>query len=543
MKKYLLVLSLIGLLSCGVPASSSSSTQTESESSSSSFQSASSSSSEESISSNEYSSESSSSASSAFYSYSSVEEPSLGFGEPQKPASQDLLSLFDLASDIKISINLSKEAASFMSAYQSSRNDSTYHSVYVPCDLTLSLNGQTYEYEEVGIRVKGNTSRTKFYEKGEFTHPVHFKLSFKATFDGAEYNYNLTKQFKKEWTAEAKNQRKNRNLFGLEKLDLKYIPRNGKNSDFLEPYAYSLFRQAGLMAPYAGVGKATLTCEDATFESDYELVETIDKEFLKRRMDKAHSSGDLYKCVYGMMGKADLARQDAVVKETDAEGYNVGERDSDGRKIGVEDDYNLYHPSYDLKTNDDGEDSDFSKMSEYINTMWNCTYAGAPSSRLEEKLDIDHFLRFSAATYLLGNFDDQRYNANNYYLYFMPTNKKAYYIPYDWDWCLGVDGGRGFARRKIFDNKDIDGWNEISNNAYLATIIDGSNTHVSYSKENYKKQYRAQIDSLVDDGFLEYGRFESFVERSSIECVAKDEVRNYLETKAKTVAEDSSYRS
>ena len=467
----------------------------------------------------------------------------MGFGDPQKPASSDLLSLFDLSSEVKISINLSKESASFMNSYQSNRDNSTYHSVYVPCDFSLSLNGQTYEFDDVGIRMKGNTSRAKFYERGKFTRPVHFKLSFKATFDGEEYSYDLTKQFKREWTAEARKQRKDRNLFGLEKLDLKYIPRNGDKSDFLEPYSYTLFRQAGLMAPYAGAGKVTLNCEDASFESDYELVETVDKEFLKRRMDKSHSSGDLYKCTYGNMGKADLSRQDAVIKETDSDGYNIGERDDSGRKIGVEDDYNRYHPAYDLKTNDDGEDSDFSKMSDFINAMWSCTYAGAPASMLEEKLDVDHFLRFSAATYLLGNMDDQRYNANNYYVYFMSTNKKAYYIPYDWDWCLGIDGGRGFASRRIFDNKDIDGHNEISNNVYLATIIDGSNTRVSYSKDEYKKQYRAEVDSLVEAGFLDYERYEGYVGLSSIACANKNEVRNYMAQKAKTVEEDSSYRS
>ena len=479
----------------------------------------------------------------AIQSSSAAEPEDNPFGSPSKPVGSDFLSLFDIASDIKITLSLSEDVSEFISDYQSSRDDSTYHSVYLPCDFALELNGEKYEMEEVGIRMKGNTSRRRFFEDGSIIDPVHFKLSFKATFDGEEFDRPILSQFKRSYTAEEKKARKDRKLFGLEKLDLKYIPRNGNESDFHEPYAYSLFRDAGLLAPYASLGKMELNCGEDSRVYDYEIVETVDKEFLKRRMGKSASQGDLYKCTYGRMGKADLARQDAVTKELDGNGYNIGSRDKEGRKIGVEDDWTLYHPSYDLKTNDSGELSDFSNMVNYINTMWDCTYAGGTKSMLESALDMSYFLRFSAATYLLGNFDDQRYNANNYYLYFLPDNGKAYYIPYDWDWCLGVDLNTDMASRKPFDNKDMSRNEEVSNNVYLATILDRSNDAVSYSKDAYKKEYRAQIDKLIGQGFLDYSSFLSYVETSPLDCCSKAKVRDYMEKKTETVNSDSSFRA
>jgi hypothetical protein len=53
-----------------------------------------------------------------------------------------------------------------------------------PADMTIEIAGATYKYYEVGVRMKGNTSRTEFLNSdGSFMDGkyAHFKVSFKAT--------------------------------------------------------------------------------------------------------------------------------------------------------------------------------------------------------------------------------------------------------------------------------------------------------------------------------------------------------------------------
>lgn len=77
-----------------------------------------------------------------------------------------------------------------------------------------------YYYEEVGVRMKGNTSRHTFYGDDGFTNNIHMKLSFKETFDDIDDGY--TQDELKEWTDEDKrDERKARTLGGMEKIDVK----------------------------------------------------------------------------------------------------------------------------------------------------------------------------------------------------------------------------------------------------------------------------------------------------------------------------------
>jgi hypothetical protein len=47
---------------------------------------------------------------------------------------------------------------------------------------------------EVGVRMKGNTSRLKFVDSDDaITQGCHFKISFKAAFDDSHYDFD---QFK-----------------------------------------------------------------------------------------------------------------------------------------------------------------------------------------------------------------------------------------------------------------------------------------------------------------------------------------------------------
>jgi hypothetical protein len=57
---------------------------------------------------------------------------------------------------------------------------------------------------------------------------------------------------------------------------------------------------------------------------------------------------------------------------------------------------------------------------------------------IESVVHMPSFLKYAAASYLMGNPDDMRANMNNTYIYFHPTTGQAYFIPYDYDWTLGL---------------------------------------------------------------------------------------------------------
>ena len=153
-----------------------------------------------------------SSDSSIFSSSSSAEEPSSSttsytpeeLNDPTPVIENTTLyeDFWRYSSEVSISITMSEEAANFINTYQSDHNNSTYHDYYVPCTFILNVNSTEYTFEEVGIREKGNMSRAECLTDGHFSLDslVHYKLSFKETFDDEEYSsISSLQQFYKEW--------------------------------------------------------------------------------------------------------------------------------------------------------------------------------------------------------------------------------------------------------------------------------------------------------------------------------------------------------
>ena len=441
------------------------------------------------------------------------------------PSDFTLSSFFDYAYEPVITIHGSKEVFSFISDYQSDKNGK-YVDAYLPVDIDIEVGDYRFSFQDAGLRMKGNTSRARFFEGGRFDRMTHFKISFKATFDDAMYDDSPLRPFKHDWTGKEaeRKKRKDRNFLGLEKLDLKYVPRNKDGDDgcyLREVYAYESFRSQGLDASMATIGVTSLVCEQQSIMGAYEFVEPIDKEFLKRRYGKQEAQGDLYKCVYNGMGKADLTRSGAIDKTT-------FEHIPNG-KIGVEDNYNHYVPCYQLKTNDKNmQESDFSSMCHFMEVLWRCLYDNGDKASLESVLDIEQFLKMSALSFLLGNFDDQRYDYNNFYLYFRPSDGKAIIFPYDWDWCLGLDAGHDMASKNPLDSWTLDG--QTNSNLYLATLID--NGSVSYSLEGYQQKYLDYVDEMKNKT-LDRSAYQNF---ASIFVMEESEetkgVLSYMEKKA-----------
>lgn len=459
--------------------------------------------------------------------------------EVDTPFTEEALAFFD-STNAKLELKFTPESLKFISDYQSDQKK--YDDVYLPADFIAEVNGERYELSEVGVRMKGNTSRRKIYdEEGKVAQTVHFKISFKATFDDDVYDDEPLKGFKHDWTddGDGRSARKKRTFLGLSKLDLKYVERNamyGSKCILREIYAYDAFADAGIPSPKAGLAEVKFGDGLTEISSTYETVETIDKDFLKRRYSKAEAKGDLYKCTYGKLGKADLARSDAINYTVDEQGYCSGTAILRG-KIGVENNYEYYNPSYDLKTNDDGDNSDFSAMADYIANMWNLVYAGAPSSLLESALHVDEFLKYSALAYLIGNFDDARFNYNNYYIYFLPSTGQAVYIPYDYDWCLGLEvaPAHGVLQKDIRPFAPITFDNGEAANVFYATFFntDKPGSNVSYDRSVYQKTYSSYINQYAEST-LNPDSFSALCEKYS-NSEELSNVASYMNDKLSTI--------
>ncbi|MDE7454219.1 MAG: CotH kinase family protein [Clostridia bacterium] len=273
-----------------------------------------------------------------------------------------------------------------------------------------------YYYEEVGVRLKGNTSRHAFYGNNGFFDNVHFKLSFKQTFDDVEDGYKQDEL--KVWTdSQKRDERKARTLGGMEKIDLKYNS-TADETYVRELYAMKLFRDNGIYAPNVTLCSLTALEKDTTNKNlgVYRIHEPIDEVFIQRRLHE-DKVGDLWKCTYTAKGPADL---------TD---YDLSNR------VGVEDEMAGEFFSYDKKTNKKKDKTtglrDFTSI---INFIQNISQSNADYSQL---IDVEYFAKFEAINYVLGNPDCIRNNSNNYYLYFR-ADGKAIIIPYDYDRCLGI---------------------------------------------------------------------------------------------------------
>jgi len=436
-------------------------------------------------------------------------------------------------------------ASLYALSHYGASDEQKWGDLYFPCTLNIKVDEKEYVYEEAGARMKGNTSRREIADtSGNITASCHFKISLKATFDDALYDLDAFKAFKHDWSADAAGlaTRKKRTFFDMEKFDLKYLPRNQNKTLSQEIYCYDAFRSFGILAPHAKWANVSLSSEKSDVSFVYEIIEDIDKVFLKRHFSKAEAKGDLYKCVWGNAGgwkSANLSRDGAVEKNDTASTLTSGGRIAKGR-IGVEDNYNGYHPNYQLKTNDDGEASDFSKMANYINTVWNLRYRKSPQNALESILDVQEFLRFEAVSYLFGNFDDQRNNGNNYYLYFRPSDGKAIYIPYDWDWALGVmEDGKSLDMSTFtpFQTTGLNG--TIDTNIYYVTIFSSS---LAYDQSSYIASYKTYIQEAVADNYLSGSVYEAFASKAPSSLGTSDvaTAKAYAEKKLQTIAKSLS---
>ena len=155
----------------------------------------------------------------------------------------------------------------------------------------------------------------------------------------------------------------------------------------------------------------------------YLNVEHIDDEMIKKEFED--DSGNLYKCLY----PADLSYR----------GPNA-------------DDYSNYEEfgrrPYDLKTNED--ENDYSDLASFIDFLENASVQEY-EEQIHDYLDVHATLKWMAIDVLTGNWDNYRYNKNNFYLYNDPSENRFTVIPYDYDNTLGIDFvQRDWATRNLY---------------------------------------------------------------------------------------------
>ena len=382
--------------------------------------------------------------------------------------------LFSAKSDIKIRIDIpEKELKKIQTDYEHYSSFGSKSPIYRMCTLYIEIEGKEYVLEEVGIRMKGNTSRRDFYDKstGEVYNLIHFKISFQETFDDEKYYGSDAKVWTDE---EARKERKDRTFASLEGLELKFN-RNVDTTYMRETYAYKMYRDFGVLAPNNTLGR--LEVNDVSWGL-YKIYEPVDKVFIKRYFDKEDRDGDLYKCAWA--------------------GWNNAGYTTTNLSVGIENEDECKFYAYDLKTNK--KTSDFSSIKNLIKVVGR---KNVTKEEIEEVLDIDNWLRFMAVSYFLGMPDDIRNNYNNHYVYFKSSTGQAVFIAYDCEISLGI-GTWNPTGNYMTDTNPFSGWaygiNEKQKNPLIKKTVSSDGMYVD--------EFRQVLDSVAKSKWMRFNTYE-----------------------------------
>ena len=403
-------------------------------------------------------------------------------------------TLWKETTTISIKVDIEpKELAKINEAYYDYKNGNSLKAdTYRKCNLTITVNGTDYYFEEVGIRMRGNTSRREFTGSDGLIYDfVHFRFNLSETFDGEEYeNGTWGAEIRHDWTDKAaRKERKNRSFATMEKFYYKWN-KNYDQTYIREVYANRTFQTYGILAPHITLAQFQLK-QNGSMENlgVGGLYETVDKAFIKRNFDKARKGGDLYKCSWG----ADFTSFSNYGVETPTQTF-----------------------TYSLKTNDDRTAEDYNHnayLKAFIDMLKTDKNAPDFKDKLEAMVDMNYFARFEAVNYLLGNPDCIRNNKNNFYIYFVPVSdgkyetSKAYLIPYDYDRCLGADQDYNPKKDSMVNAKpyDVKGTDTCRNPLYTKTILSGG-------REDYRALYTKSIKQILTGDWFKYENYQKLFE-------------------------------
>ena len=320
---------------------------------------------------------------------------------------------------------------------------------YVQATLSFVKDGETTVIDNVGLRLKGNTSRRR--PEGSYGqmhqrdntdwHHAHFGVNLRKFADDDAHT-----------------------IQGVRKLHLKWFKDDP--AYVREVFCYELFRRAGVWTAvrdnYCRLWLHVEGDSKEAYYGVYELMEPIDKHYLKDRKNRFGSNkGYLWKC------------------RNSAAGLNNPNGD-----IWYDDDTDDRH-AYTLETQTEEFDSARVQLVDFMNKL-NGLNDNEFYTWIQQVTDMDLLLKTYAVNVAVGMWDDYWNNANNYYIYFNGkglTGYKFFFIPYDYDNTLGTSlrcGVQDDAGRQNPLN-----WGN-NNNRLIARILrfnDFKQKYITYLKE------------------------------------------------------------
>lgn len=325
----------------------------------------------------------------------------------------------------------------------------------------VGVDGVSTRIEEMGLRLKGNTSRRRPEGGYGETHTAG-----RTDWHHCHFGINFRKYHKDE----------EHTVKGVRKLHLKWAKDDG--TYVREMFCYDLFRRSGVWtgtrAVYCRLWVHVLGDPNPAYYGVYEMLEPIDENWLKERNDEAHfgtHKGNLWKCRY--------VNQQASL--TNAYGGDYWYDDDS-------DDKHCYTLETNTKRFEDAKaqliDFQLKLMGKKDDSFRNW---------ITQVCDVDLLLHTYAINVALGMWDDYWNNGNNFYLYFTTEDLydyKVYLIPYDYDNTLGTslrcgnqdDSGRQDPLHWGVSNPN----NWSSGSPLIARVLqfdDWRATYVKYLKE------------------------------------------------------------
>lgn len=385
--------------------------------------------------------------------------------------------LFDLNNKITISIKISElEIAKIESDYHQYGSNCNINRIAESVSITIKYPNGTSDVkiiEEVGIRMKGNTTRHSFYSNG-IESLIHFKLDFQETFDDDSlYNSEEIKAWNN--TADRDN-RKNRTFFGLRGLELKYNAE-GDLTYTRDVYASKIYKENGIYAQSTTVGILDFNIGNNKDKCGtlgvYKIYEPVDRVFIKRYFESDNNDGDLYKATWGS------AKGMPSLNSNSSKSYGIDEG-----KPGVQ-----KAISYDLKTNK--KKSTHESIKEFL--TWINSSSKNLNGTLSNYINKDYFITWLSIMYITGDWDNFMYDSNNYYMYF-DEQGICYFIPYDMDRTFGLQAKmHDMAYKTPVDTWNLQGSGNRSN--LLKKTIDISNSSL---RNEYIARCKELAPSILD---------------------------------------------
>ena len=334
-------------------------------------------------------------------------------------------------------------------AYDS--NSGTNH--YIHCDVEFQSKGETYDFVDAGLRLRGNTSRRRPEGGGGEMHRRN-----NADWHHCHFMLNLRK-FQKDDAHELRNVRKI--YLKWHKDDAAYCR---------ELYCYDLFRRYGVWtAPYSSYCRLWIHVEGnnkPAYYGVYEMIEAIDDKFVKKRKDLfGDHKHNLWKCV-----------NPANLNYNDIRNANIRPDDDSGA-----------YATYELKTNTENFAAAKAQLIEFSRKL--TTLKGQEfHDWIASVCDVELLLRTYAVNVVVGMWDDYWNHSNNYYLYFNSTDKenyKVFLIPFDYDNTLGTSHNCGIQGDS--GTQDPLNWGDTNSSPLIGKIL---------QFEDYRKIYVKALNEL-----------------------------------------------